>query len=124
MTIIAAAFQERDQLLKAIDELRAAGFGADAVTILASPTSAGDVARDAAGELERPEGGFVDFGALVGGQAEPGFPEAERRELEARVAQGEALLRVDAADGAAADRAEAILLEAGAELVLPGTIRD
>ena len=123
MKIIAAVFRERDRVLKAVDALRAAGFAEDAVTVIASPTSAGDVAREAARELERPEGGFVDFGSLVGGQADPGFSEAERRELEARVAQGETFLRVDAPDQAA-DRAEAILLEAGAELVLPGTIRD
>ena len=123
MKVIAAVFRERDRFLKAVDALRAAGFDGDRVTVIGSPASAGDVADEAARELDRPAGGFVDLGAVLGGQADPTFPRVERRELEARVAQGETLIRVDAPDDAA-DRAEAILLEAGAELVLPGTIRD
>ena len=124
MTIVAGLFRDRDRAFQALDELRGAGFGGDTVTVIASPTSAGEAAREAAHELERPEGGFIDLGAALGGQAARDFPEAERLTYEERVAEGDTLLRVDAPDDAAADRAEAILLRHGAERVLPGTIRD
>ena len=124
MPTIAGLFHDRERALRARAEIYAAGFGRDTVTIVASPTSAGEVAREAAEELPRPVPGFVDLGAAIGGQAERDFPEAERITLEERVAQGDALLRVDAPDWEAAVRAETILLRHGAEQVLPGTVRD
>ena len=124
MPTIAGLFRDRDRALRARDEIYAAGFGRDTIAIVASPTTAGEAAREAAEELPRPVPGFVDLGAAIGGQAERGFPEAERITLEERIAQGDTLLRVDAADWEAAVRAEAILLRHGAERVLPGTVRD
>ena len=124
MPTIAGLFHDRERALQALDEMRAAGFGPDAVTIVASPTSAGEVACEAAEELPRPVPGFVDLGAAIGGQAERDFPEAGRIALEERIAQGEILLRVDAPDWEAAVRAETILLRHGAEQVLPGAVRD
>lgn len=122
--IVAGLFRDRDRALRALDELRQAGFGEAAVTIVGSPTSAAEVAREAARELERPPSGLLDFGAAIGGQAEREFPEVEARRFEERVAQIDTLLRVEAPDRAAAERVEAILLGAGAEQVIPGTMRD
>ena len=124
MSIIAGLFRERDRALRAVDELRAAGFGREAVTIVVSPTGAGEAAWEAAHALERPEGGMIDLGAAMGGQADRDFPQEERITVEERVAQDDVLLRVEVSDRAAADRAEAILRDAGAERVIPGTIRD
>src|SRR5688572_432853 len=98
MRIVAGIFSDRDRALLALDELRGAGFDEDAATILASPTSAGEAAEQAAGELPRPRSRMIDLGAAIGGQAELGFPEAERSRIEERVAQGDVLIRVDAPD--------------------------
>jgi hypothetical protein len=124
MTTVAGLFRDRDRALRAVDELGAAGFGQDTVTLVSSPTSAAEVVGGTARHLERPGGGFIDLGAALGGQAERSFPEEERVTFEERVAQGDTLLRVDAPDPDAAGRALVILRQAGAERVSPGTIRD
>ena len=123
-TIVAGLFRERDRALKALTELYAAGFDEEAVTIVASPTSAGITAQQAANELTRPGDGFIDLGAAMGGQADRDFIVSERREYEERVAQGDTLIRVQTTDVDAAGRAMAILHDAGAERVAPGEIRD
>jgi cytosine/adenosine deaminase-related metal-dependent hydrolase len=123
MLIVAGLFRDRERALAALRELQESGCGDD-VAIVASPTSAGDAASEAARELPRPGGGFVDLGSVLGGQAHPNFPLEERATWEERVAQGDTLLRVNVADHATAERAEAVLLRHGAERVLPGVIRD
>ena len=123
MKIVAGLFRERDGAGRALNAIASAGFGDDAVTVVGSPASAGEVVREAASELDRPADGFMDLGAVIGGQAEPGFGEEERLRAEERVAQGHTVLRVEVADEGAVDRVEAILREAGAERVLPGTIQ-
>jgi hypothetical protein len=124
MPIVTGLFDSREQALQAMHDLDSAGFPPRAVTIIASPNSAGRIARQAAAELPHPPGGFVDLGAELGGQADPLFPETERRTYEERVAQGGVLLRVDVQDQAALERAEAVLRQAGADRIGPGIIRD
>jgi hypothetical protein len=124
MAIVAGLFRERERALRALADLQAAGFERDALMVVASPAGAGEAAFEAAHVLERPEGGFVDLGAALGGQADRDFPDEERITAEERVAQGDLLVRVEIPDRAAADRVEEILRAAGAERVLPGTIRD
>jgi hypothetical protein len=124
MAIVAGLFGNWDRAAKALDQLRAAGFGDDCVTVVASPTSAGQAAREAAEELPRPRSGFVDLGAAMGGQAERDFPEEEQLSIEERVAQGDTLIRVDVGDAERLARAELILLDNGADQVIPGTLRD
>ena len=124
MPTIAALFRDRDRALQAVAALQAEGFSENDVTVIASPTSAGQVARQAASELEPPASRMIDLGAAIGGQAELGFPEAELTAFEERVAQGDTVIRVDLADLAERDRANAILRAAGADQVLPGTLRD
>lgn len=124
MAVVVGLFGERERALRALAELQAAGYRRDALLVVASPGSAGEAAFEAAHVLERPAGGFVDLGAALGGQADRDFPREERITVEERVAQGDLLVRVEVADRAAADRAEAVLRAAGAERVLPGTIRD
>jgi len=123
-TIVAGLFRDRDRALKALDTRYAAGFDKNAVTVVASPSSAGIVAQQAANELTRPGDGFIDLGAAMGGQADRDFIVSERREYEERVARGDTLLRIQTTDVDAAGRAMAILHEAGAERVAPGEIRD
>ncbi|SRR5579884_2258289 len=123
MKIIVGLFRERERARQALDRLDAAGLTSADWRVLASPTSAGNAAREAARELEGPPDAFLDVGAFWGGQGAPEFPQEERRAVEERVAQGDTLLRVQVAD-AAADRVEAILRDAGADRVLPGAIRD
>src|SRR5437763_7663478 len=117
MEIVAGLFRYRDRALEAVRALREAGFQERAVTLVASPTSAGETFGVAARELPRPGDGFADLGAVMGGQADPDFPRSERITVEERVAQGDTLVRVNASDGRAAERAEAILLRLGAERV-------
>lgn len=124
MAVIAALFRDPGRALQAVEALRAAGFGEHAVTVVASPTSAGQAAQQAARELQPPPSRMIDLGAAIGGQAELGFPEAELRAFEQRVAQGDTLIRVDLTEAADHDRADAILRAAGADQVLPGTVRD
>ncbi|MCC6178417.1 MAG: hypothetical protein IT305_24190 [Chloroflexi bacterium] len=124
MMIVAGLFRDRDRALSALHDLNAAGFGEGAVTVVASPTSAGIVAQHAANELDRPGAGFIDLGAALGGQADLNFPKPERLTYEERVAQGDTLLAIKASDPSAAGRAEQILRAAGADRVAPGTIRD
>jgi hypothetical protein len=121
---IAGLFRERDRALQAVDELNAAGFGPEAVSVIASPTSAGDLAEAAAREAPRPEGGFEDLGSRIGGQADPAFAAAERRTFEERVAKGDTLVRVVVQASSTVRRVEEILLRHGAERVDPGVIRD
>ena len=123
-TIVAGLFRERDRALKALNQLYAAGFDKEAVTIVASPNSAGVTAQQAANELTRPGDGFIDLGAAMGGQADRDFIVSERREYEERVAQGDTLIRIQTTDVDAAGRAMGILHDAGAERVAPGEIRD
>ena len=123
-TIVAGLFRERDRALKALNELYAAGFAQQDVTIVASPDSAGVTAQRAANELTRPGDGFIDLGAAMGGQADRDFIVSERREYEERVAQGDTLIRIQTTDVDAAGRAMAILHNAGAERVAPGEVRD
>ncbi len=123
-TIVAGLFRERDRALKALNQLYAAGFDEQSVTIVASPTSAGTTAQRGANELTRPGDGFIDLGAAMGGQADRDFIVSERREYEERVAQGDTLIRIQTTDVDAAGRAMAILHDAGAERIAPGEIRD
>jgi hypothetical protein len=124
MHVIAGLFRERDRALEAVDDLNAAGFGPEAVTVIASPTSAGDLAEEAAREVPRPGGGFQDLGSLMGGQADPAFAAAERKTFEERVAQGDTLVRVVVQASATVRQVEEILLRHGAERIDPGVIRD
>jgi hypothetical protein len=123
MKTIVGLFRERERLRRALDDLDAAGLSSADWRVLASPTSAGEAARRAAHELGAPGPEVIDVGAFWGGQAAPEFPAEERRLTEERVAQGDALLQVRVPDETA-DRVEAILRAAGAERVLPGTVRD
>ncbi len=123
MKTIVGLFRERERLRRALDDLDAAGLSPADWRVVASPTSAGNAARRAARELEPPEPDLLDVGAFWGGQAAPDFPAEERRVAEERVAQGDVLLQVRVADETA-ERVEAILQAAGADRVLPGTIRD
>jgi hypothetical protein len=124
MTIVAGLFSDPDRATRAIDELRAASFQEDQVTVVASPSSAAELVRVTSTELPTPGGGFVDLGAAMGGQADPAFPDEEARLYEERVAQGDVLVRVDAPDDNTADHAKAILRENGADRVSPGIIED
>lgn len=124
MITVTGLFRDRDQALRALRSLQAAGFGPDELAIVASPTSAGVAAQQAANALDRPGGGFVDLGAAMGGQAEPGFPKSERLTYEERVAAGDTLLRVTVDDPTRAAQAHGLLEEGGAERIAPGTIRD
>lgn len=124
MPIVVALFHRRDRALRAVAALRAAGFAEEAVTVIASPTSAGRDAREAAHELKSLPSRWIDFGAASGGQAELGFPEAERQVFEERVAEGDIAIRVNLANHAERVRADAILRAAGGDRVLPGTVRD
>ncbi len=123
-TTVAGLFRDRDRALKALNQLYAAGFDKETVTIVGSPTSAGITAQQAANELTRPGDGFIDLGAAMGGQADRDFIVSERREYEERVAQGDTLIRIQTTDVDAAGRAMAIMHDAGAERVAPGEIRD
>ena len=124
MVTVTGLFHDRDQALRALDALRTAGFGPDDVTIVASPTSAGIAAEQAASALQHTADGFVDLGAVMGGQAEPGFPREERLTYEERVAAGDVLLRVQTEAPERASLAHAVLEDAGADRVGPGVIRD
>ena len=123
MPVVAALFRDRDRALAAVRALQDAGFGNDTV-LIASPTGAGEAARAAASRLQQPEEGFIDLGGVLGGQADPRFPDTERQTFEERVAEGDTMVRVSAPDGRRARQAEEILAEHGAERVDPGTIRD
>ena len=124
MVTVTGLFHAREQALRALDALETAGFGPNEVTIVGSPTSAGIAAEQAASLLRRSGDGFVDFGAAIGGQAEPGFPREERLTYEERVAAGDILLRIQAEAPERASLAHAILEDAGADRVGPGVIRD
>lgn len=124
MVTVTGLFHDRDEALAALEKLREAGFGPDDLAIVASPTSAGIAAEQAANALERRGDGFIDFGAALGGQAAPGFPKEERLLYEERIAAGEVLLRVQTDDPTRASLAHAMLEDAGAERVGPGYIRE
>ena len=124
MVTVTGLFHDRDQALGALDALRTAGFGPDDVTIVASPSSAGIAAEQAANALPRRGEGFIDLGAALGGQAELGFPREERLTYEERIAAGDILLRVQTEEPERASLAHAILADAGADRVGPGVIRD
>ena len=124
MVTVTGLFHDRDQALRALDALGTAGFGQREVTIVASPTSAGIAAEQAASLLQHPVGGFVDLGAVMGGQAEAGFPREERMAYEERVAAGDVLLRIQTEVAERASLAHALLEDAGADRVGPGFIRD
>ena len=91
---------------------------------MASPTSAGIAAEQAANALEPPAEGFIDFGAALGGQAALGFPREERLLKEERIAACDVLLRVQTDCTTRASLAHAILEDGGADPVGPGLIRD
>ena len=124
MVTVTGLFRDRDQALAALERLREAGFGPDDLSVVASPTSAGIAAEQAANALVRPGDGFIDFGAAMGGQAERGFPKEERLVYEERIAAGDVLLRVQTDDPTRASLAHAILEDTGADRVGPGLIRD
>jgi hypothetical protein len=122
MPTVTGLFRDRDEALVTLERLREAGFGPDELAILASPTSAGIAAEQAANALPRPGDGFIDFGAALGGQAAPGFPREERLLYEERIAAGDVLLRVQTDDPKRASLAHAMLEDGGAERVGPGVI--
>jgi hypothetical protein len=124
MATVTGLFHDRDEAVRGLDALRSAGFGEDEVTIVASPSSAGIAAEQAASGLAQPADGFVDLGAVMGGQGEHGFAREERFTYEERVAAGDILLRVQVAAPERASLAHAILEDAGADRVGPGFIRD
>src|SRR4051812_45777243 len=53
MSVVAGLFGDRDAALKALEELRGAGVQEGMVAVIASPSSAGRVAQEAARELSR-----------------------------------------------------------------------
>jgi hypothetical protein len=124
MVTVTGLFSDRDAALDALEKLRQAGFGPDDLAIVASPTSAGIAAEQAANALARPADGFVDLGAALGGQAAIGFPREERLLYEERIAAGDTLLRIQTDDPTRASLAHAILEDNGADRVGPGVIRD
>jgi osmotically-inducible protein OsmY len=96
MKTIAGIFLEREQAQQAIEELYATGFDEDRVRVIASPTSAAEMAR----------------------QAGWGFSETQIRDYEVGVAQGQVLLTVEARNDDESAQAERILQAWDAEHVV------
>lgn len=94
MRTVIGILRTREQAQRAMDELAGAGIDRDALTLIASPTSAGEL-----------------------GQRGFGLSETAIRDLEAGVAQGQVVVRVNARDEADSARAEQVLCAHDAEHV-------
>jgi hypothetical protein len=94
MRTVIGILQSRERAQRAMDELAGAGFNRDQLTLIASPTSAGEL-----------------------GQRGFGLSETAIRDLEAGVAQGQVVVRVNAQDASDAARAEQVLRAHDAEHV-------
>jgi hypothetical protein len=69
MTTVAGLFSSPTEAHQALEDLRAAGFDPQRISVLASPTSASELARETEIDAPATMAGSTSFGAILGGAA-------------------------------------------------------
>jgi hypothetical protein len=67
MKTVAGLFRTRSEAQQALETLRLAGFDPQRMSVIASPTSAGEMARDTEADVPASAAGGASLGAILGG---------------------------------------------------------